>query len=198
MILEYQFSQTKRVFNDTELVNIIAMGERNLEDAKIDSTEQAIQGHRNSSIAWFKRKQETEFIFSRVLNMIAGENKNNHWNYDYDAVEDLQFTKYDGQKKQHYNWHADQRSLPYDNKVDEILRGKIRKISFSILLNEDYDGGNFEFETGLPHEENRITTLTPSTGCAIVFPSFMYHRVTPVTKGVRYSLVGWICGRPFR
>lgn len=198
MILEYQFSQTKRIFSDKDLNNIIAMGESNLEDAKIDSTEQSIQGHRSSSVAWFKRKQETEFIYKPVLNMIAGENKNNYWNYDYDAIEDLQFTKYEGSKKQHYDWHADQRSLPYDKNVDMLLRGKIRKISFSVLLNEDYDGGNFEFETGLPHEKERNTILTPSTGCAIVFPSFMYHRVTPVTKGVRYSLVGWICGRPFR
>jgi PKHD-type hydroxylase len=198
MILHYQFSQTKPIFNDMEIVNIRAMGESNLETAKIDSTEQAIQGHRNSSIAWFKRNRNTDFIYKRVLDMVAGENKNNAWNFDYDVIEDLQFTKYDGNMKQHYNWHADQRSVPYGNSVDAILRGKIRKISFSVLLNDNYEGGNFEFETGLPHEENRITALTPSTGCAIVFPSFMYHRVTPVTKGVRYSLVGWICGKPFR
>ena len=134
MILEYQFSQTKRIFNDKDLSNIIAMGESNLEDAKIDSTEQAIQGHRSSSVAWFKRKQETEFIYKPVLNMIAGENKNNYWNYDYDAIEDLQFTKYEGSKKQHYDWHADQRSLPYDKNVDALLKGKIRKIRYAADL----------------------------------------------------------------
>lgn len=198
MILHYQFSQTKPLFNKIQLANIVAMGENNLEVAKIDSSEQSIQGHRNSSIAWFKRNADTDFIYKRVLDMVAGENKNNAWNFDYDVIEDLQFTKYDGEMKQHYNWHADQRSVVYGNNVDAILRGKIRKISFSVLLNENYEGGNFEFETGLPHEENRISTLTPSAGCAIVFPSFMYHRVTPVTEGVRYSLVGWICGKPFR
>ena len=72
-----------------------------------------------------------------------------------------------------------------------------RTVSCSIILNDDYEGGDFQFEVGAPYEEDRIITLTPSKGCAIVFPSFKFHRVTPVTKGVRYSLVGWICGKPF-
>ena len=42
--------------------------------------------------------------------------------------------------------------------------GKIRKISFSIILNTDYEGGNFEFEVGAPHEKERTITLTPKLG----------------------------------
>ena len=81
---------------------------------------------------------------------------------------------------------------------DKGMVGKIRKISFSIILNTDYEGGNFEFEVGALHEKERTITLTPKLGCAIVFPSFTFHRVTPVTKGTRYSLVGWICGKPYK
>ena len=99
--------------------------------------------------------------------------------------------------EQHYNWHADQRSVPY-NDADKYLTGKIRKISFSVLLNHEYEGGEFEFELGLPHDENRTEMCQVKTGEAIVFPSFTYHRVRPVTKGKRYSLVGWICGKPYR
>ena len=47
-----------------------------------------------------------------ILKMIYMENVNNNWNFDYDMIEDLQFTKYEGSKKQHYDWHADQRSTP--------------------------------------------------------------------------------------
>jgi PKHD-type hydroxylase len=157
-----------------------------------EKVEVTAKEHRSSSISWLKRDDTTEFIYSKVLQLIYMENVNNKWNFDYDAIEDLQFTRYD--KSQHYNWHADQKSTVYH---DEELSGKIRKISFSIILNDDYEGGDFQFEVGAPYEEDRIITLTPSKGCAIVFPSFKFHRVTPVTKGVRYSLVGWICGKPF-
>lgn len=195
MILKYQFSTTKPIFTLPEVDKIIQMGEVNLEDAKIDGTEAAIQGHRNSSISWFKRGPDTEFIYKPLLQTIYLENVNNSWNFDYDAIEDLQFTTYG--PEQHYDWHADQRSVPYAD-ADEYLQGKIRKISFSVLLNHDYEGGEFEFELGLPHEENRTELCQVKTGEAIVFPSFTYHRVRPVTKGKRYSLVGWICGKPYR
>jgi len=195
MILKYCYSTTKPVFTLPEVDKIIQMGEVNLEDAKIDGTEAAIQGHRNSSISWFKRNPDTEFIYKPLLKMIYMENVNNNWNFDYDAIEDLQFTTYG--PEQHYNWHADQRSVPYTD-ADKYLQGKIRKISFSVLLNHDYEGGEFEFELGLPHEENRTELCQVKTGEAIVFPSFTYHRVRPVTKGKRYSLVGWICGKPYR
>lgn len=195
MILKYQFSTTKPIFQPDVVQRIIDMGLTNLEDAKIDGTEQAIQGHRSSSISWFKRNSETEFIFKPLLNMVYMENVNNDWNFEYDAIEDLQFTTYG--PEQHYDWHADQRSVPYSN-VDDILKGKIRKISFSILLNDNYEGGEFEFEVGLPHEKNRTEVIQVKTGEAIVFPSFTFHRVKPVTKGMRYSLVGWICGKPYR
>jgi len=192
MILEHEFSETKSVFNQDELNSIISLGEVDMEDATIEANK--IKEHRSSSISWLKRDDTTEFIYSKVLQLIYMENVNNKWNFDYDAIEDLQFTRYD--KSQHYNWHADQTSTAYQF-VDEELSGKIRKISFSIILNDDFEGGDFQFEVGAPHEEDRIITLTPSKGCAIVFPSFKFHRVTPVTKGVRYSLVGWICGKPF-
>ena len=195
MILSTAYSTTKPIFGLSDIDKIIQMGEMNLEDARIDRTEAAIQGHRNSSISWFKRNADTEFIYKPLLKMIHLENINNGWNFDYDAIEDLQFTTYG--PEQHYNWHADQRSVPY-NDADKYLTGKIRKISFSVLLNHEYEGGEFEFELGPPHDENRTEMCQVKTGEAIVFPSFTYHRVRPVTKGKRYSLVGWICGKPYR
>ena len=61
----------------------------------------------------------------------------------------------------------------------------------SILLNDDYEGGNFEFR-GMGEEE-----CLEGEGTVIVFPSFNWHQVTPVTKGTRYSLVAWFVGPPF-
>ena len=186
MILKYQFSTTKPIFQPDVVQRIIDMGLTNLEDAKIDGTEQAIQGHRSSSISWFKRNSETEFIFKPLLNMVYMENVNNDWNFEYDAIEDLQFTTYG--PEQHYDWHADQRSVPYSN-VDDILKGKIRKISFSILLNDNYEGGEFEFEVGLPHEKNRTEVIQVNSGKAIIFSSLTNQIVNPDTIVMRYSLI---------
>ena len=64
----------------------------------------------------------------------------------------------------------------------------------SIVLNSDFEGGDFEI-SGLD-DENKFPRL--EEGSIIVFPSFMGHRVAPVTKGIRYSLVAWFVGSPFR
>ena len=63
-----------------------------------------------------------------------------------------------------------------------------------------YEGGNLKFDYG-PHIKgeryHECTEIRPK-GSVIVFPSYLYHQVTPVTKGTRYSLVMWSLGHPFR
>ena len=81
------------------------------------------------------------------------------------------------------------------------LIGKVRKLSVTISLNrpEEYKGGNLRFDFG-PHADKRYHTckeIRPQ-GSVIVFPSHIYHQVTPVTEGTRYSLVAWNLGYPFR
>lgn len=81
-----------------------------------------------------------------------------------------------------YDWHLD------------IGKGDAgnRKISMSVTLNDDFDGGELAFFiTG-------EFTVPPTAGQAIAFPSFMPHAVTPVTKGERWSLVSWFSGEAFR
>lgn len=72
-----------------------------------------------------------------------------------------------------------------------------RKLSFSFILNKDYEGGDLEFP-GLPNsylEEGD----TLERGDCIMFPSYFYHKVKPVTSGTRWALVGWIHGdKPLR
>jgi len=79
--------------------------------------------------------------------------------------------------------------------------GKMRKISVTVNLTDpkNYDGGNLKFDFG-PHAEKRYHTCTEirPKGSVIVFPSHVYHQVTPVTKGTRYSLVMWNLGKPFK
>ena len=80
--------------------------------------------------------------------------------------------------------------------------GKVRKLSMTINLNKpgEYDGGNLKFDYG-PHASGKrfheVEEIRPR-GSIIVFPSFTYHQVTPVTRGTRYSLVLWSLGQPFK
>ena len=88
----------------------------------------------------------------------------------------------------------------YTDNQDQV--GKIRKLSMTINLNKpgEYEGGNLKFDFG-PHVTGKryheCTEIRPQ-GSIIIFPSFLYHQVTPVTSGTRYSLVLWTLGQPFK
>ena len=82
------------------------------------------------------------------------------------------------------------------------LIGKVRKLSITLMLSDpnDFEGGNLKFDFG-SHEKNRYKEISGNDnqqGSMIVFPSYKYHCVTPVTKGTRYSLVVWFNGRPMK
>jgi PKHD-type hydroxylase len=93
--------------------------------------------------------------------------------------------------------------LPYDNLNDPNTHGKIRKLSVTCSLSDpkDYKGGELEFdfrnkENGKPNIRKCMEILPQ--GSIVVFPSFVWHRVKPVIKGTRYSLVIWNLGYPFK
>ena len=78
---------------------------------------------------------------------------------------------------------------------------KVRKISMTVNLSNpnDYEGGNLKFDLG-PHVKERFKVcdeIRPQ-GSVVIFPSFTYHCVTPVTNGTRYSLVLWCLGKPWQ
>ena len=75
----------------------------------------------------------------------------------------------------------------------------MRKLTAIIQLSDsdDYEGGDFEF--GLTDKEGTdLIKGKRSKGCLLVFPSFLSHRVTPITKGTRYSIITWMEGDTFR
>ena len=85
---------------------------------------------------------------------------------------------------------------------DEKFIGKVRKLSVTVNLTnpKNYKGGNLKFDLGPHAKGKRYHTAIEARprGSIIVFPSYMEHTVTPLTKGNRYSLVMWCLGRPFR
>lgn len=114
-----------------------------------------------------------------VQSFIVEANKN--WNYDIRRLEKVQMSKYS--EGGHYGWHMDSKAPINDQQ---------RKLSISILLNDNFEGG------GLELEPNTGENVLKYQGDIVVFPSFLQHRVLPVTGGTRYSAVSWAYGPTFR
>jgi len=158
------------------------------EDA-IANEKQREKNIRKSKIVWLGDKCLTEQLFYSV-NLYNQQN----WNYDLDGCDGIQYGTYsDGG---FYDWHIDEESEIHN------INGKalIRKLSVTIWLNDpnEYEGGEFDIEVKGPFEDIRYNTLKLKKGSIVIFPSDMWHRVRPVTSGVRKSLVTWFRGPPFR
>jgi len=119
-------------------------------------------------------------IFINVMNDI----NNNFFQYNLTTLEMIQYTKYYGNVKGHYDWHN-------DHPMFNTPENNIRKLSISLLLSDpdEFTGGNFCIQT---HKEP--DTIELKQGQAIIFPSPIMHKVSPVESGVRESLVCWSRG----
>tara|TARA_R110000824_G_scaffold3242_1_gene15403 strand:+ start:1920 stop:2552 length:633 start_codon:yes stop_codon:yes gene_type:complete len=159
-----------------------------------------IKRKRNSDLVWLN----DTWIYKELQPYIHIANKKAGWNFDWDRSEACQFTKY--KLNQFYDWHSDSWDKAY-HKPDTLDHGKIRKLSMTCQLTDgsEYEGGEleFDFRNYDPHMRKESKHLKQAKeilpkGSIIVFPSFVWHRVKPVTKGTRYSLVMWNLGYPFK
>ena len=148
---------------------------------------------RDSEVSWF----DDSWLYDLLHPYLQIANDKAGWRYELDLSEKIQFTKYN--KGGFYDWHADGNSCHFGkynkyNTNNPNFINKIRKLSMTVNLNkpEDYDGGNLQFDSVPEVEEIR------AQGSIIIFPSYIYHQVTPVTRGTRYSLVMWALGEPFK
>ena len=155
---------------------------------------------RNSDLVWLN----DTWIYKELHPYVHMANKNAGWNFDWERSESCQFTKY--KHNQYYDWHSDSWNKPYD-RPNNPEHGKIRKLSMTCQLTDssEYKGGEleFDFRNYDPHMREEAKHLRQAKeilpkGSIIVFPSFVWHRVKPVTKGTRYSLVMWNIGYPFK
>lgn len=153
---------------------------------------------RNSNIVWMNDR----WIYDQIQPYIHRANKEAGWNFEWDWSESCQFTKYG--KGQYYDWHCDSWEHPYNNPNDLNSNGKIRKLSVTCTLSDpsEYSGGELEFNFNNPENTSKKNIVKCkeilSKGSICVFPSFVWHRVCPVKKGTRYSLVIWNLGYPFK
>lgn len=152
-----------------------------------------VKSTRETNLKWISLDENSNWLFKKVIQCINETNVNNY-GYILKFVEDIQFAEYTSQTKGFYSKHIDcGNRFGMENFVD------IRKLSFSIQLSDssDYEGGELKFYTGkksIYTNKEEGDTAKKDKGTIILFPSHVLHEVTPVTKGIRYSLVSWVQG----
>lgn len=144
---------------------------------------------RSSEVRWFHRWDVYWSELFETIDACVEDANRNCFGVDYEPVKSLQFSAYDGRTGDHYERHQDLywgSSHPCDRKLTVLLQ---------LSDPEDYEGGAFELtdcERTPPAQDVR------AQGTVLVFPSFVFHVARPVTAGIRYSVVGWYEGPPWR
>jgi PKHD-type hydroxylase len=142
-----------------------------------------VSDYRKSEISWIPEEPNNQWLYDKITQYAISANKE-MWNFDIWGYHDaLQFTNYYGDGG-HYDWHADLGPGISNRKLSVVLQLSDPK---------DYVGGELQMNTG-----GGITSVAKEYGSLCFFPSFVLHRVTPLTSGTRTSLVTWLCGANLR
>ena len=145
---------------------------------------------RSSTVSWINWD---EWIPGIMYNMVVSANKE-FFKYDITHFATrIQSTIYTSEYEDHYTWHVDNSTQSVH---DEGKNDNERKLSISLLLSDpdEYEGGELQFH----YYKSFFRSIKPKKGSAIIFPSWLPHRVRPVTSGKRISLVGWVHGPMFK
>ena len=185
------YYHTNNVLSDENFDNIEKYVSENIEQLSPARIENAgdpslDNEYRRTNIMFFRDNQALPDVYSSVVNAALTVN-NIHYKYNLSYIEPLQYSVYESSNQGFYDIHC-------DNVYTRSSNGFMRKISFSILLNdsEEFEGGDLLF-----HTTTEPFKVSLKKNDMILFPSFVPHSVTPVTKGVRKTLVGWVCGPNF-
>ena len=180
------------LFNEEELTAIETYCKLfDLEDGKILNRDgiQEVNAERQCKLKLHKVNPDNGWIFDR-LSLAADFINKEFFRFDLTGFDYFQYAEYSRQGD-HYNYHAD---IVFGNKLPPDIP-YTRKLSISLVLSDpsEFEGGEFEFLYS-----SQPTLAEQKRGSFIAFPSWMVHRVTPVTKGVRKSLVFWVVGPKFK
>lgn len=179
------------VFTSEEIDKIADLSEvLFLEKAKVggsDSKERSevvAEDVRKTTIGWIPIKGDCEWIYRRLTDITNEANKK-WFDFDLRHIEGLQFTLYE--KDMYYTKHVDT--------MYQSIGLYPRKLSFSLQLTDpsEYEGGDL-----LIHNGHEPIIAEKEKGSITFFPSYTLHEVTPITRGVRKSLVGWVRGPLFK
>ncbi len=178
-------------FSNVEIRNVLRVSKLyEFEEGKTQSEQKEGEKDENpirkSNIKWMTpAADKTEWIYEKLMGMTLRANLD-YWRFELNHIKDsIQYTEYNADVEGKYDWHMDLGPYPHST----------RKISITVQLSDpsEYEGGDLEFNMG-----GKIVTAPKGKGAVVCFPSYLLHRVTPVTKGVRKSLVLWVGGSVFR
>lgn len=143
-------------------------------------------GIRVTQVAWFERDRRTEDFYRRMEDVILRINER-FFRYDLLGLVPFQYAIYRQDEGGHFDWHQDYGRGPGGEEP--------RKLTFSIQISDgaSYEGCELQVRAG-----NAIGVAPRKRGTLVAFPAYALHRVTPITKGVRKSLVMWAAGPDFR
>jgi len=185
----YMVETTQPIFTPKQCQMIINAGRTEpKQNAGVGSDKGTREGHidtetRTSHISWIPFKKMTDMY--KDIEKIMKTTNGNHFGFDGMTITEMaQYTEYP--EGGFYDWHT-------DNDVNFAHEPTVRKISMTLLLSpeNEFEGGDLELM-----KEGKAAKL--KQGHAIFFASFIRHRVTPVIRGNRKSLVMWFGGTPFK
>ena len=138
--------------------------------------------HRISRVAWLTGNP----VVHNLLHPYLADAKE-VMGIDVGINSEIQYTEYHASEGGKYDWHHD---VNWNGEV-----GADRKLSMTVQLSDpsEYEGGDFELL-----EVEQVPSFAKEKGTVLIFPSYLLHRVTPVTSGVRRSLVAWFTGPQWR
>jgi PKHD-type hydroxylase len=142
---------------------------------------------RRTKTSWLAYNDETSWIWDNIINAISKVN-NQFFQFNLTGCyEEIQLGIYSEENEGHYNWHID---------ADVLSAKAPRKLSMALLLSDpaEFEGGQLQLKVN----NDEPISVQQAKGRAWFFPSYTLHRVTPVTKGVRKSLVVWAGGPQFK
>lgn len=145
---------------------------------------------RTSHVKWVPQENNWAWLYEKLADY--AQQANDHlWNFNLHTLpEQIQYTEYLGSKNGKYEWHQD------------IGPGMLswRKVSITVQLSEpdEYEGGDLQIFQGGEYKDQNFINAPRKAGCVFIFPSYMLHRVTPVTKGIRKSFVLWSGGGHYK
>jgi len=171
------------MFSQDELGQLMQLADDNAEQGTI-SGKVSDPSIRRSRVLWLRREDGYDWVHERLWSVVEGLNQT-QFHFDIQKFDGgIQLARYDASDEGFYTWH-----------MDAGDKNNGRKISISVQVSDpdSYEGGNLElFYKSRPYIADR------TQGAVVAFPSWVMHRVTPVLRGTRYSLVGWVAGPRWR
>ena len=177
------------LFNADELDAMVRLGDSlALEKAELSGGGLGYENIRSTKVAWVPRQPGTEALYQRIENAVLELNAR-YFRFDLSGMAMFQYAVYGGPEGGHFEWHKDYGRDPSDPGREP------RKLTLSLQLSDpaDYDGCELQVRGG-----HQIDIAPKARGTLVAFPANVLHQVTPITRGIRRSLVIWAVGPEFR